>query len=215
MSLPTGSWDIITDGLGSGVLTIDSVDSSGNVSGTTTIPGDGTVVGFFDATSQTVNLSNVTSPTTEFYVFSAALFQATSGTTKTQTTTDSILAGTYEAYPPDVAAPATGRWVAALNQKVKEKDKEEKDKEQSKDTKDVKDHKDTVKETVPDKIRPPDKIQAEIQPAVAPGDMPGLLQQLTMRLDAIEGRLATGQSFIPAEERPGVGDQTLRETEDR
>ena len=210
MPLPTGSWNITADGLGSGVLTVDSVDASGNVSGSITIPASGTVVGCFDSTSQTIHLSNVTSVTTEFYVFTGALFQVTSGSSKNQITTDSVLAGTYETYPPGVAAVTAGRWVAAIDQKVKEKDKEEKEKEQSKDLKDIKER----KEIHPDKL-PPDKIPPEVLPAAAPGDMGALLQQLTMRLDAIEQRLATGQSFIGAEERPAVGDQTLRETEDR
>jgi hypothetical protein len=209
MTLPIGSWNITTDGLGSGVLSIDSVDSVGNVSGTITIPASGSVTGFFDAAAQTVSLSNVTDPAAAFYVFSAALFQVTSGSQKTQTTTDSILAGTYEAYPPGTAA-STGRWVASLNQKVKEKDKEEKEKD--KDAKDTKDHKD-AKEFVPDKIHP-DKLPPEFMQAAPPGDMPALLQQLTVRLDAIEQRLATGQSFISGEERPEVGDQALRDAED-
>jgi len=207
MSLPTGSWNITADGLGSGVLTIDNVDTSGNVSGSITIPGSGAVVGCFDSTSQTIHLSNVTNVATEFYVFTGALFQVTSGSTKNQITTDSVLAGTYETYPPGVAAVTAGRWVAAMDQKVKEKDKEEKEKEL---TKDIKDHKDVA----PDKL-PPDKAPPEVLPTAAPGDMGTLLQQLTMRLDAIEQRLATGQSFIGAEERPAVGDQTLRQTEDR
>jgi hypothetical protein len=210
MSLPTGSWNITADGLGSGVLTIDSVDASGNVSGSITIPATGTVVGCFDSTSQTIHLSNVTNATTEFYVLTGALFQVTSGSSKNQITTDSVLAGTYKTYPPGVAAVTAGRWVAAMDQKVKEKDKEEKEKEQAKDIKDVKDHKDIH----PDKL-PPDKIPPEVLPTAAPGDMGALLQQLSMRLDAMEQRLATGQSFIGAEERPAVGDQTLRETEDR
>lgn len=212
MSLPIGSWAITTDGLGAGTLTTDSVDSSGNVAGTITIPAGGAVVGFFDATAQTVNLSNVTDPTQAFYVFSAALFQVTTGSTKTQTTTESVLAGTYESYPPGTAA-ATGRWVASLNQKVKEKDKEEKEKEQTKDSKDHKDIKDNKVEgkeikDKPDKL-PPDKLPEVF--AAAASDPAALLQQLSMRLDAIEQRLATGQPFIGTEERPEVGGQALQD----
>jgi hypothetical protein len=201
MSLPVGSWSINTDGLGAGTLTIASVDTSGNVSGSTTVPASGSIVGFFDAGSQTVNLSNVTNPAQEFIVFSAALFQVTSGSAKTHTTTESVLAGMYEAYPPGSAA-STGRWVASLSQKVKEKDKEEKEKEQSKDTKDIKDRKDNKegKERFPE-ITPP-----------LPGDPAAVLQQHAIRLDAIEQRLATGQPFIGAEERPEVGDQALQDS---
>jgi hypothetical protein len=207
MSLPVGAWRITTDTLGAGTLTISSVDASGNVAGSTTIPSSGAVVGFFDAGAQTVSLSNVTDPAKAFIVFSAALFQVTSGSSKTSTTTDSVLAGTYESYPPGTAT-STGRWVASLSQKVKEKDKEEKEKEQSKDTKDHKDLKDrkegkegkeAVKEQLP-----------EASPALASGDPAALLQQLEFRIDAIEQRLATGQAFIGAEERPEVGGQAVQ-----
>ena len=204
MPLSVGSWSITTDTLGAGTLAISSVDASGNVAGSITIPSSGPVVGFFDAGSQTINLSNVTDPAQKFFVFSAALFQVTSGSHKTHTTTESILAGTYEEYPPSSPA-STGRWVASLSQKVKEKDKEEKEKEQSKDAKDIKDHKD-LKEGALEKHPP------EVQPFAA-GDPAATLQQLTLRVDAIEQRLATGQAFIGAEERPEVGDQALQGTQ--
>jgi hypothetical protein len=211
MSLPVGTWSITTDTLGAGTLTISSVDASGNVAGSTTIPSSGAVVGFFDAGAQTVSLSNVTNPTKTFVVFSAAVFQVTSGSSKTSTTTDSVLAGTYESYPPGTAT-STGRWVASLSQKVKEKDKEEKEKEQSKDTKDHKDLKDRkegkegkeiVKENALDKL-------PESRPATAFGDPSASLQQLELRIDAIEQRLATGQAFIGTEERPEVGNQAIQ-----
>jgi hypothetical protein len=204
MSLPVGAWSIATDTLGAGTLTISSVDASGNIAGTTTIPGSGAVVGFYDAGAQAVSLSNVTDPAKTFIVFSAALFQITSGTAKTHTTTESVLAGTYESYPPGTAT-STGRWVASLSQKVKEKDKEEKEKEVAKDNKDhkdLKDHKEgkeVVKEQLPETIPP--------SPSVDPA---GGLQQLELRVGAIEQRLAAGQAFIGAEERPDVGNQTVQ-----
>jgi hypothetical protein len=209
MPLPVGSWSINTDTLGAGTLTISSVDASDNVAGSITIPTSGSVVGFFDASAQTVNLSNVTSPAQEFIVFSAALFQLTSGSPKTHTTTDSVLAGTYESYPPG-GPTSTGRWVAALSQKVKEKDKEEKEKEQSKDAKDIKDRKDIKEQAkeIKDQAleRPPGGIATA--PAAA-GDPAAQLQELSMRVDALEQTLAAGQAFIGAEERPDVGNQAL------
>lgn len=204
MSLPVGTWSITTDTLGAGTLSISSVDASGNVAGSTTIPSSGAVTGFFDAGAQAVSLSNVTDPAKAFIVFSAALFQVTSGSSKTSTTTDSVLAGTYESYPPGTAA-STGRWVASLSQKVKEKDKEEKEKEQSKDTKDHKDLKDRKEGKEGLKERLP-----ELPQPLAPGDPAALLQQLELRIDAIEQRLATGQAFIGAEERPDVGNQAVQ-----
>jgi hypothetical protein len=204
MSLPVGTWSITTDTLGTGTLTVSSVDASGNVTGSITIPSSGDVVGFFDAGAQTVNLSNVTDPTKAFIVFSAALFQVTSGSAKTNTTTDSVLAGTYESYPPGTAT-STGRWVASLSQKVKEKDKEEKEKEAVKDTKDAKDkreHKET-KEAVKERL--PDLPQSMLG-----ADPSGQLQDLALRVEAIEQRLATGQAFIGAEERPEVGNQVVQ-----
>lgn len=212
MSLPVGSWNISTDGLGAGTLAIGSVDASGNVAGSITIPSAGPIVGFFDATSQTVNLSNVTDPAQLFYVFSGALFQATSGSLKTQTTTDSVLAGTYEAYPAGAAAAATGRWTASLNQKVKEKDKEEKEKEQAKDSKDQKDIKDRkeIKEGTKEIKEAAIEKLPELSQSAVVADPSSFLQQLTLRVDAIEQRLATGQAFIPVAERPDVGGQALR-----
>lgn len=209
MSPPVGSWNITTDGLGQGTLTINSVDATGNVAGSTTVPGTGAIVGFFDASSQTINLSNVTNPALTFYVFSGTLIQVSS-TSKSQTITDSILAGTYEAYPPGApvaGAQETGRWTASLSQKVKEKDKEEKEKEVSKDTKDLKDHKDIT----PDKL-PLEKHPPELPQSSAAGDPACVLQALTLRVDALEQRLATGQAFISAEERPQVGDQALQDS---
>ncbi len=206
MSLPVGAWSITTDTLGAGTLTISTVDTSGNVAGSTTVPSSGAVVGFFDAAAQTVSLSNVADPAQAFIVFSADLFQVSSGSAKTSTLTDSVLAGTYETYPPGTAA-STGRWVASLNQKVKEKDKEEKEKEVSKDAKDLKDRKEGGKEAAI-KERLPDKL-AEASPQVASGD-PAQLQQLELRVGAIEQRLATGQAFIGAEERPDVGNQAVQ-----
>jgi hypothetical protein len=202
MPLSVGSWSINTDTLGAGTLTINSVDASGNVTGSITIPSSGPVVGFFDVGAQTVNLSNVTDPAQAFIVFSATLFQVTSGSPKTNTTTDSVLAGTYESYPPGTAT-STGRWVASLSLKVKEKDKEEKEKEQSKDAKDIKDRKD-IKERMLEKL-PPEVATA---PAAA-GDPAAQLQELSMRVDALEQSLATAQAFIGAEERPDVGNQAL------
>lgn len=199
MSLPVGAWSITTDTLGSGTLTISTVDASGNVTGSTTIPSSGDVFGFFDAGAQTVNLSNVTDPANTFIVFSATLFQVTSGSSKTSTTTDSVLAGTYESYPPGTAA-STGRWVASLSQKVKEKDK---DKE-----KEVKEGKEVVKEKE-GKEGAPDKLP-ETGPASASTTPTASLQQLELRIEAIEQRLATGQAFIGAEERPAVGNQTVQ-----
>ncbi len=205
MPLPVGAWSITTDTLGEGTLTISSVDASGNVTGSITIPSSGAVVGFFDAGAQTVSLSNVTNPAQRFTVFSGALFQVTSGSSKTQTTTDSVLAGTYEVFPPRTADTSTGRWVASLDQKIKEKDKEEKEKEQSKDTKDTKDTKDHKEAK--------DKEHHLDQLPVAPGGDPATqLQQLALRVDAIEERLATGQPFIGTEERPEVGSQVLQDS---
>jgi hypothetical protein len=170
------------------------------------------VVGFFDAGAQTVNLSNLTDPAQEFIVFSAALFQVTSGSPKTNTTTDSVLAGTYESYPPGTAT-STGRWVASLSQKVKEKDKEEKEKEQSKDAKDIKDRKDIKERAKEIKEQSLEKVPPEAAAAFAAGDPVAQLQELNMRVDALEQILATGQAFIGAEERPDVGNQALEDGE--
>jgi hypothetical protein len=197
MPLPVGAWSITTDTLGAGTLTISSVDATGDVTGSVTIPSSAAIVGFFDAGAQTVNLSNVTDPTKEFIVFSAALFQVTSGSPKTHTTADSVLAGTYESYPPGTT-PSTGRWVASISQKVKEKDKEEKEKEVLKERKDAQD-KLHVKERLPD-----------VPPSPLAADPSGQLQDLALRVGAIEQRLATGQAFIGAEERPDVGNQAAQ-----
>ena len=207
MPLPLGSWSISTDGLGAGTLAIASVDAGGNISGSTTVPVSGPLVGFFDAGSRTVQLSNVTDPSETFIVFTATFIQVTSGSQKTQTTTDSVLAGTYETYPPSSAASA-GRWAASLNQKVKEKDKEEKEKEHSKESKDSKDHKDTKDQK---EKEPPDKLP---ELASLHGDSASMMQQLAFRLDAVEQRLATGQPFIGAEDRPPVAVQALAAGED-
>jgi hypothetical protein len=209
MSLPVGAWSITTDTLGTGTLTIGSVDASGNIAGSTTIPSSGGIVGFYDAGAQTVSLSNVNvaDPAHAFIVFGAALFQVTTGTPPTTSeTTDSVLAGTYESYPPGTAASA-GRWVASISQKVKEKEKEAT--KDTKDHKDLKDHKEgkegkeaAIKERLPETLPP------------SPADPAGLVQQLELRVGALEQRLAAGQAFIGAEERPDVGNQTVQGSRD-
>jgi hypothetical protein len=206
MSLPVGAWSITTDTLGAGTLTIGSVDASGNIAGSTTIPSSGGIVGFYDAGAQTVSLSNVNvaNPAHAFIVFDAALFQITTGSPPTTSeTTDSVLAGTYESYPPGTATSA-GRWVASISQKVKEKEKEAT--KDTKDHKDLKDHKEgkegkeaAIKEQLPETVPP--------SPASDPA---GLVQQLALRVGALEQRLAAGQAFISAEERPDVGNQTVQ-----
>ncbi len=203
MTLPVGSWNIVTDTLGSGTLSITSVDASGNVFGSISLPSTASIVGFYDASAQTASLATVTDATTEFYVFSAPLFQVPSGSPKTSTTTESVLAGTYETFPPGVAAAAPGRWVASINQKLKEKDKEEKEKEASKETKDAKDGPKEHKEVLIDKVPPEGPPLPTVDPA-------GALHQLALRLDAVEQRLGTGQPFISGEERPDVGGGTVR-----
>lgn len=207
MSLPVGTWSITTDTLGAGTLTIGSVDASGNIAGSTTILSRGGIVGFYDAGAQTVSLSNVNmaDPALTFIVFSAALFQVTTGSPPaTSETTDSVLAGTYESYQPPGTAPPAGRWVASISQKVKEKEKEAA--KDAKDHKDLKDHKEgkegkeaAIKEQLPETLPP--------SPAADPA---GMVQQLALRVGALEQRLATGQAFIGAEERPEVGNQTVQ-----
>jgi hypothetical protein len=205
MSLPVGAWSITTDTLGTGTLTIGSVDASGNIAGSTTIPSSGGIVGFYDAGAQTVSLSNVNvaDPARAFIVFGAALFQITTGSPPTTSeTTDSVLAGTYESYPPGTAASA-GRWVASISQKVKEKEKEAA--KDTKDHKDLKDHKEGkegkeagIKERLPETVPP------------SPGDPADMVQQLAIRVGALEQRLAAGQAFIGADERPDVGNPTVQ-----
>jgi hypothetical protein len=207
MSLPVGAWNITTDTLGAGTLTIASVDAGGNIAGSTTIPSSGGIVGFYDAGAQTVSLSNVNvaDPAQAFVVFDGALFQVTTGTPPTTSeTTDSVLAGTYESYPPGTATSA-GRWVASISQKVKEKEKEAA--KDTKDHKDLKDHKEKEKEAVKEHIK--EQLPETVPPSPA-GDPAGLVQQLALRVGALEQRLAAGQSFIGAEERPDVGSQTVR-----
>lgn len=211
MSLPVGAWSITTDTLGSGTLTIASVDAGGNIAGSITIPRSGGIVGFYDAGAQTVSLSNVNvaDPAQAFIVFGAALFQVTTGSPPTTSeTTDSVLAGTYESYQPGTAASA-GRWVASISQKVKEKEKEAT--KDTKDHKDLKDHKEgkekekeaAIKERLPETVPP--------SPAFDPA---GMVQQLALRVGALEQRLAAGQAFISAEERPDVGNQTVQGSAD-
>lgn len=211
MSLPVGTWSITTDTLGApGTLTIGSVDASGNIAGSTTILSSGGIVGFYDAGAQTVSLSNVNvaDPAHAFIVFSAALFQVTTGTPPaTSETTDSVLAGTYESYPPGSATSA-GRWVASISQKVKEKEKEAA--KDTKDLKDLKDHKEgkegkeaAIKEQIKEQL-------PEILPQSPASDPAGMVQQLALRVGALEQRLAVGQAFIGAEERPDVGNQTVQ-----
>jgi hypothetical protein len=212
MSLPVGAWSITMDTLGPGTLTIGSVDASGNIAGSTTIPSSGGIVGFYDAGAQTVSLSNVNvaEPGLTFIVFSGALFQVTTGTPPTSIeTTDSVLAGTYESYQPPGTPALTGRWVASISQKVKEKEKEAS--KDAKDHKDLKDHKEgkegkeaAIKEQLPETLPP--------SPASDPA---GLVQQLALRVGALEQRLAAGQAFIGAEERPDVGNQTVRGSGDQ
>ena len=102
-----------------------------------------------------------------------------------------------------------GSWLVQQPQKVKEKDKEEKEKEQSKEAKDTKDHKDSkeAQKDHPDKIHPPDKLPELLGLATDPM---ALIQQLAQRMDALEQRLASGQAFIQPAERPPVGQQALR-----
>jgi hypothetical protein len=145
----------------------------------------------------------------EFYVFAAPLFQVLSGSAKTTTSTESVLAGTYEAFPPGVAAAASGRWVASLDQKAKEKDKEEKEKEVLKDQKDVKE-KEAIKERKDGKekelVKEIEKVHPDVPtPLSTAPDLGTTLQHFALRLGAIEQRLGTGQAFIGAEERPDVG----------
>ncbi len=215
MSLPVGTWSITTDKLGAGTLTIGSVDASGNIAGSTTILSRGGIVGFYDAGAQTVSLSNVdvADPALTFIVFSGTLFQVTSGTPPTSSeTTDSVLAGTYESYQPPGSATSAGRWVASISQKVKEKEKEAA--KDTKDVKDLKDHKEgkegkeaaikeQIKEQLPETLPP------------SPGDPAGMVQQLALRVGALEQRLAAGQAFIGTEERPDVGNQTVQGSGDQ
>ena len=208
MSLPVGAWSITTDTLGAGTLTIASVDASGNIAGSTTIPSSGGIVGFYDAGAQTVSLSNVNvaDPAQAFVVFGAALFQVTTGSPPTTSeTTDSVLAGTYESYPPGTATSA-GRWVASISQKVKEKEKEAT--KDTQDHKDLKDHKEGKegKEGIKEQIK--EQLPETLPPS--PGDPAGMVQQLALRVGALEQRLAAGQAFIGTEERPEVGNQTVR-----
>jgi hypothetical protein len=183
------------------------VDASGNIAGSTNILSSGGIVGFYDAGAQTVSLSNVNvvDPARTFIVFSGALFQVTTGSPPaTSETTDSVLAGTYESYLPPGTVPPAGRWVASISQKVKEKEKEAA--KDAKDHKDLKDHKEgkegkeaAIKEQLPETLPP--------SPASDPA---GSVQQLALRVGALEQRLATGQAFIGAEERPDVGNQTVQ-----
>jgi hypothetical protein len=203
MSLPVGAWSITTDTLGAGTLIISSVDASGNIAGSTTIPSSAGITGFYDAGAQTVSISNVNvaDPADAFVVFGGALFQVTTGTPPTsKETTDSVLAGTYESYPPGTAA-SEGRWVASISQKVKEKEKEAGTKE-GKDGKDAP-IKEQIKEQLPE-ILPP-----------SPADPAGMVQQLALRVGYLEQRLAAGQAFIGTEERPDVGNQAAQGSGDR
>lgn len=209
MTLPVGTWTITTDTLGEGSLTITSVDASGNVTGAITVPGNAAVIGSFDAGSQTVNLANVADPTQPFFVFSADLFAVSSGSAKTHTTVDSILAGNYEAYPPGAPA-STGRWVASITEKVKEKDKEEKE---TKEHKDKEKEKEGLKE-IKEKEGLLEKTHLDLPQVSTPGDT-ALLTQFAMRLDAIEQRLASGRTFISPQDRPTVGDQAREDPEDQ
>jgi hypothetical protein len=216
MSLPVGTWSITTDTLGAGTVTIGSVDASGNIAGSTNILSREGIVGFYDAGAQTVSLSNVNvaEPELTFIVFSAALFQVTSGTPPTTSeTTDSVLAGTYESYQPPGTPASAGRWVASISQKVKEKEKEAA--KDAKDHKDLKDHKEgkegkeaAIKEQIKEQL-------PETLPLSPASDPAGMVQQLALRVDALEQRLAAGQAFIGAEERPDVGNQTVQGSGDQ
>jgi hypothetical protein len=200
MALPVGSWNISTDTLGNGSLSITSVDSSGNVEGTISVTASRPIVGWFDATSQTVSLATVTDPTTEFFVFLGNLFQLSSST-GTPASTEAVLAGTYDGFPPGVATAASGRWVASVSEKGKEK---EKDTKESKDTKEVKDTKEGKEKEGLEKVSPDVPLQG---PAAT--DPEAMMRDLAMRLDAVEQHLGIERPFISAEERPDVGGHAL------
>jgi hypothetical protein len=197
MALPVGSWNISTDTLGNGNLAITSVDSSGNIEGTISITDSQPIVGWYDATAQTVSLATVTDPTTEFFVLQGNLFAPSSGSTGTTGSTEAVLAGTYDGFPPGIATTASGRWVASVTEKQKEKDTKE-----GKDTKEIKDTKEAKEKEDVEKL-------GDVQQPPAPQGPEAMMPNLALRLDAIEQHLGIGRPFIEGEERPEVGAHAL------
>jgi len=155
-----------------------------------------------------VSLATVTNPSTEFFVFLGNLFQLSTDSAGTPASTEAVLAGSYDGFPPGVATAASGRWVASVTEKAKEKDTKEA--KEGKDTKEVKDTKEKEgKEEVKEK-EGLEKVQVDVPPqAQAPTEPESIMRHLAMRLDAVEQHLGIARPFISAEERPDVGGHAL------
>jgi hypothetical protein len=193
MPLPVGTYTIDANGT-TGTLLIGSATGSFN----------GTVfgqpfTGLFNEADQKLTFMRVTSADlSTFEVYEGTLFAfSPSANTAIQT-----LAGEFRVYPtPGPVSPFL--WSAQLSQKLKE-GKDTKDGGKDKEvTKDIKDHKDHAKENFKDKEHGGKEL--ELPQGLNVSGTQTALDQLAMRLSAVEQQLSVGQSFIAPSERPAVG----------
>jgi hypothetical protein len=213
MPLPVGTWNITANG-STGTLAIGS-DGAGGFNGT--VFGQ-SLVGFFDETNQAFTFMRIESANlSSFQTYSGTLFKVVQtqnvGGTITQTTIYT-LAGNFEAFP------ATGpisvfSWLAQMSQVVKEKEgsKDNKDNPDkiAKDSKDIPDRK-NIKDNKGEKEHPPELIAAGQSGPFSAADLGTTVNQIMLRLSAVEQQMAVGQSFISPTERPAVGQQALDES---
>ena len=193
MPIPPGSWDITANGL-VGVLTFAA--NTGPVSGT--IFGD-PFVGFFDETSQNLNLlrnPQVKSEggftgvfVTPFTVYQGSLFPEFTPPGGVPT---SILSGVFYSNAGNSPA-AYSTWYAQNPAPVKvgKEGKDGKEHKDGKEGKEIKDH--------------PEKLPPEFSVSAPFSSDPSLMAR------SIETGSATGQSFIEASERPPVGEAALQD----
>jgi len=201
MPLPVGTWVMNANGT-VGSLLVGST-STGTINGNAN---GQPISGFFDETEQEFSFMRVTSAdVSTFEVYHGTLFEF-SPNAGTQVHT---LAGTFRAYP-SAGASSPLPWSAQLSVKLKEKEgKDGKDKEASKDSKDIKDRKDNkefAKEKDPGKEVSKEKEvfkELDSPPLTTPSDL--AVEQLAMRVNALEQQVAVGRTFIAPEERPAVG----------
>ena len=197
MPLPTGTWNLNANGNGSQLI-IGST-ATGTINGSA---GGQPITGFFDEATQMFSFMRVTSSdVSKFEIYSGLLFSF-SPNPSTQVNT---LGGTFRGYPAEDGNALP--WSAQLAVKLKEKEgKDGKDKEATKDNKEAKDRKDTKEGGKDHEKHPKDKELESVHPSSSPQDPQ--LEQLAMRLNALEQQVAVGHAFIQPEERPSIGAQT-------
>jgi hypothetical protein len=210
MPAPLGTWNINANG-NTGQLIL-SAGTGGGVTGTAfTDP----ITAVWDETSQILSFSRATKDggatgnTFAFEVYTGTLFQPyrTSHGAITGEGVPFMLAGNFGTFalPAGPFGPTDqSGWFALNTVKFKEKEGKEGTKD-VKDGKDGKDHKD--KEQKDHKEKEPADLQQFSQQSLPQADMAAAMTEAGT---AREVRIATGKSFIPAEERPLVGQAALQ-----